>query len=373
MMTTGRGPSGGETFSLHPTGWGRYIEVVFLAVWLAGWLVGECVMVIVFGGMLAGMFAAAFGITLSFASRMTPDGSAPFFVLFMLVFLTLWTIGGIAAGTAFLRTLAGRDSVSVSPAGLELEWRAGPFRRRRTLAHGTIHRVRIGLKNEPVIADTASGSVDITDLGTPDERRALHDWLHKHLVLPDEAEARRLDAEVAPPGWEVEVEGMEARLSWPARRYRRFQAGILWAVAAMLFTGCLPAFLPLDPDGMLGSPRPGADPTPLYIGAGILSLLVAMWATWTMWGRAEWVAIPGRLTRRRRFASWQSAGQSFENATLDLRHTFDSDGDDRFELRIRNETTHRRIASSLHDEADEVRLAEWLSARTRFPIDRLKE
>jgi hypothetical protein len=371
MMTTDRGPSGLETISLRPIGWGRYIEVVFLGVWLAGWLAGEVVVLIVFGGMVAGMIAAAFGITLSFASRLAPDGSAPFFVLFMIFWLTMWTIGGIAAGTQFLRALAGRDSISVSPAGLELEWRAGPFRRRRTLAHGTIRRVRLGLKGEPVIADTATGRIDITTLGTPVERRALHDWLHNQLVLPDEAEARRLDAEVPPPGWEVEVEGMETRLFWPTRRNRRIQAVILWGIAALMFMGCLPAFLPLQPEGMLEPTRPGV--TRVYIGAGILSLLFAVWATWTMWGRSEWVAIPGRLTWRRRFASWQSVGRTFENATLDLRHTIDSDGDDRFELRVRGETTHRKITSSLYDEADEVRLAEWLSARTRFPIDRPAE
>jgi hypothetical protein len=46
-------------------------------------------------------------------------------------------------------------------------------------------------------------------------------------------------------------------------------------------------------------------------------------------------------------------------------------GDDRFTLRVRGEEdASRKISSSLFDDADLLRLAEWLSARTRFRIDR---
>jgi hypothetical protein len=365
MMTTNRGPLGPEIFSLKPAGWSRYIEIVFLGIWLTGWLAGEVVMTIVFGGMLAGMIAAAFGVTLSFASRLTPDGSAPFLVLFMLVWLTMWTIGGIAAGTQFLRGLAGRDVVSVSPPGLDIDWRAGPFRRRRTIAHGAIKRLRLGPRNTPVVAETKSGTVEVTDLGTPDERAALIGWLQQRLALPSEAEAKRLDAETPPPEWEVEVEGMETRLSRPLRRYRRVQAAILWTITALLFTGCLPMFQVFQSD-LLESPRPGA--TRVFIGAGVVSLLFGLWSAWTTWGRSEWVVVPGRLTWRRQFASWRRE-RTFENARLELKHTVDSDNDDRYTLRVRAENGSRKISTSLYDDADLTGLAEWLSARTRFPID----
>lgn len=369
MMTTDRSVHGGETFTLRPTGWGRYIEVAFLGLWLTGWLVGEVVAATIFGGMLAGTIAAAFGITLSFAERLTPNGSAPFIMGFMIVWLTMWTIGGIAAGTQFLRSLAGRDVVSVSPHGLEFERRAGPFRRRRTIAHGAIRRVRLGLHNTPVVADTAAGLVYITDLGTRDERAALVRWLKQRLVLPDEAQARRLDAETVPPLWEVEVEGMETRLSRPTRRNRRIQAAILWGLAALLFTGCLPGFRAFQGDA-LESPRPGH--MRVYYAGAVLSLMVALWAVWTTWGRSEWVVSPGRLAWRRRFASWRRE-RSFDNARLELEHTTDSDGDDHFRLRVRGETTKRQISSTLNEAAELTSLAEWLAARTRFPLDRVSK
>jgi hypothetical protein len=365
MMTTNRGPLGPGTFSLKPAGWSRYIEVAFLGIWLTGWLVGEVVMTIVFGGMLAGMIAAAFGITLSFASRLTPDGSAPFLVLFMVVWLTIWTIGGIAAGTQFLRMLAGRDVVSVSPNGLDIDWRAGPFRRRRTIAHGAIKRLRLGPRNTPLVADTKSGTVEISDLGTPAERTALIAWLQQRLALPSEAEAKRLDAETPPPEWEVEVEGMETRLSRPTRRNRRIQAAILWSITALLFTGCLPGFQAFQSD-LLESQRPSV--SRVFVAAGALSLLFALWAVWTTWGRSEWVVVPGRMTWRRRFASWRGE-RTFENARLELKHTVDSDNDDRYTLRVRGENASRKIATALYDDADLTGLAQWLSARTRFPID----
>jgi hypothetical protein len=274
MMTIDRGPHG-EIFSLKPTGWGRFIfDIPFLGVWLAFWLVFEVAVIVLLGGMLAGLIAHVVGITLSFASRLAPDGSVPFFLLFLLVWLTLWTVGGIAAGTHFLRTLAGRDVISVSPDGLEIDWRAGPFRRRRTIKRGDIRRVRVNLQGDAVVVDTATGAVDITKYGTREERAAILDSLKKRLVLPDEAQARRLDADTPPSEWEVQLEGTETRLFCPTRRIR-----------------CI------------------------------------------------------------------------------IERTFDSDGDARFTLRVRTATANRKISSSLHESADLLRLAEWLSARTQFPID----
>lgn len=372
MMTTDRGPNG-DAFSLKPSGWGRYIfDIPFLAVWLTFWLVFEAAVLALLGGIVAGVLGRALGFTVSFASRLSPDGSAPFFLLFLLVWLAMWTLGGIAAGTHFLRTLAGRDVISLSPAGLELDWHAGPFRRRRTIAHRDIRRVRMNLQGDALVVDTATGTVDITKFGTREERAAILDSLQKRLVLPDDAQAKRLDADTAPPDWEVEVEGTETRLSWPRRRDRRIVAAILWAIAAMVIvTGLLPALHWGPPPLDLESARPVSDSggfTGAQLAAGGVGLLLALWASWVTWGRSEWIVGSGHMTWRRRFGTWQRE-RSFENATLDIERTFDSDGDARFTLRVGNETARRKISSSLHESADLERLAAWLSARTRFPVN----
>lgn len=372
MMTTDRGPHG-DIFTLKPIGWGRFFDVPFLALWLSFWAVGQVVALTMLGGMLAGLIARVFGVTLSFASRLAPDGSAPFFILFLLVWLTMWTFGGIAAGTHFLRTLAGRDLISVSPDGLDIDWRAGPFRRRRTIKHGDIRRVRVNQQGNAIVVDTASGTVDITTLGTPQDRAAILDSLKKRLVLPDEAQLKRLDAETPPSEWEVEVEGMETRLFCPTRRVRRIVAAILWAIAAtVFFMGFLPALASrVDPDLLEPSSYAITRITGITGGqfaSGGFTLLFTLWAAWVTWGRSEWVVGYGRLTWRRKFWSWRRE-RSFENATLDIERTFDSDGDARFTLRVRTATARRQITSALHESADLLWLAEWLSARTRFPID----
>lgn len=365
MMTSERGPHG-EVFSLTPTGWGRFIfDVPFLALWLAFWAVFEVVVIVLLGGMLAGMIASVFGITLSFASRLTPDGSLPFFLLFLLVWLTMWTVGGIAAGTHFLRTVAGRDVISVSPEGLVIARRAGPFWRRRTVAHREIRRVRMNMQGDTLVVDTAGGTVDITRFGTLDERNAILASLKARLVLPDAARLKQLDAETLPPDWEAETQGLETRLFWPTRRNRRIGARILWGLTAMVVvTGFLPA-LRLNPDAL---ERSWSGVTGVHLATLGVAALFALWASWATWARSEWVVGYGRMTWRRRFGSWLSE-RSFENATLEIERTYDSDGDARFTLRVRDGDAHRRISSSLHESEDLQRLAAWLSARTRFPVD----
>lgn len=87
----------GSSASLKPGGIARYFAAVFLSVWLAGWLLGE-------------VFAAGFLILLmrsvlgSVADWSWPipggdwiaGGAAGFVFLFVLIWLALWTFGGVA-------------------------------------------------------------------------------------------------------------------------------------------------------------------------------------------------------------------------------------------------------------------------------------
>jgi hypothetical protein len=344
-----------DTFSLRPVGWGRYIDVVFLAIWLAGWVLGEVLVLALIGGLVVG--AGVFGITLSFAPRLPPDGSAPFFLLCILFWLTLWSVGGFAALTHFLRSAAGQDTISVSPEGLELERRAGPFRRRRRIERDSLRRVR--MRGEawyaPLIVDTAHGSVDLTTLGTRDDRVALMAWLPARLAFPDEAEVRRLEAEIAPPDWEVDVHGAETHLARPTRRTRAIQTAILWGLTVLSSTSLISA-------------RHAERVTGVHLAAGVLTLLIALWGIWTTWGRSEWLVRDGRLTWCRRCGTWRRE-RAFDAAAIELLHSVDSDGDDRYTLRVHSATA-RTIATALYDATELAALAEWLSARTRFPIER---
>jgi hypothetical protein len=356
MARLDRRASGGDSYSLHPFGWGRYLDLVVLSVWLTFWVVGETVALALAGGLVAAVVTAPFGVTLSHASRIAPDGSAPFFLLFILLWLTIWTVGGVAALTHVLRSVAGEDLVAVSSEGLAIVRRAGPFRRRRTIPLDAIRRVRLHLTDAAVVADTTQGVIDVTRLGTRDDRRDLLAWLQRRLVLPDEAEAQRRESEAPPHGWEVQIDGVETRLSRITQRARRNSAIVLWSAAAMIATG-------------LVSGAQTGRMTNVHVASGVVSTLVALWAAWATWGRSEWLVSHGRLVWRRQFATWEHE-RPFADGSLELVHHVDSDGDDRYTLRVRDARDRRTIATGLHDPSELTSLAHWLAKRTRFPFDR---
>lgn len=350
------------TRRLRAGGWGRYVEALFLALWLAMWAVGEVVALVLTAVMLASAVSAAFGRPLALASRVAPtDGTVSVVLLFLLLWTALWTAGGVAAISHLLRRIAGEDVVGIAGPTLLLTRRAGPFRRRREIPIAAIRRVRIrGGYGAAVVMDTGEGTRDISDLGTAAERGALRDWLAKRLALPDVAAARRLERETTPHDRDVEVRGDETIVTQPTRRGRIVGARVTWGVTAMLSLG----WVDLLRRGI------GARPSGGELAALVVTALAAALAMWVTFGRGEWIAAPGRLEVRLRFARWTLRRRTFEAATLQLEHYSDSDGDDRYTLVVRAGDRHRVLASALNDQYELLALAEWLAARTGFGFDR---
>ena len=82
---------------------------------------------------------------------MTQSGGVVFAVFFLIVWLTFWTIGGLAALTHMLRSLAGEDVIALAGSGVDLMRRAGPFRKRYAFERADIRRVRIRPKDSAVV------------------------------------------------------------------------------------------------------------------------------------------------------------------------------------------------------------------------------
>jgi hypothetical protein len=352
-----------DVTTLRPTGWGRYFEVVFLAVWLTFWTVGEAMGVALLAWMFVGIVAMAFGIPLPFTDRMPPtDGVVSVFFLFGLFWVLLWTVGGVAALTHFLRSLAGADRVHVSHEGLHIERRAGPFRRRRVLPNASIRRVRQRGHDRALVADTTSGTIVVTQFGTRDDRTSLEAWLRERLVLPTETQAKRIERETPPHGWEVDAgaSGIDTRFARPTRQARRTQAIIMWSLTAVVVFG------------WIGARRAGTN-TADEIVCLVFTVLLGMSAIWITWGRVEWVARHGQLIARQRFLNWwrDRSFDASDGATLDITHTTDSDGDDRFALVVRTPTKKRTITTDLYDSAEIIGFGEWLAERTSLPLHTL--
>ena len=325
------------------------------------WVVGEIVALALVIGMIASALSAALGRPPLLASWAPPtDGSVSFFLFFLLMWLTLWTVGGIAAGTQLLRRLGGEDSIAATAGGIILTWRAGPLRRTRELPRATIRRIRIQLKGGAVVADTDRGTVEISDLGDAEERRSLQAWLLSELTLPDEAHAKLREREIRPLERDVETQGMDTLVTRPTRRVRIMQARVMLVVAALMSLGWIDALR-----------RGITQATTGESVAALCTLLVAASSLWFLTSRIEWSLRPGRMTVRRRVAHWTLREHDFQSSsTIALEHHIDSDGDDSHTLVITDSAQRRVLGTALHDRFELLALGEWLSARTGFIFTR---
>jgi hypothetical protein len=344
---------------LRPSGWGRYFEAAFLAVWLTMWTVGELFGLGLLAAMLASLVALAADLTVPFAERMPRSGAAAAtFLLFVLLWVTMWTVGGVSALTQLLRSLMGEDRVRVANDQIAIERRIGPFGRTRLVPITAMRRLRLRGHDHALVADTATGTIILTKFGTPAERTALRDWLQSQLALPDEAHAKRLEGETPPADWEVETNGSDTRLAHPSRRNRRIRAIIMWSITSVVLLG------------WIASLRLGASSTDFLICFALSALLVTF-SAWLTWGRTEWILRRGRLIKRRAFASWRRE-RTFDDGVLEVEHEVDSDGDSRFTLVVHTTSDKRTISTTLYDPADLFCLGEWIAARTGFPLTRSK-
>lgn len=340
----------GSTRSLRPSGIGRYVTAVFLSVWLVGWLVGEVVAIMMLGAILSSV-AGAFSEHLpAWSTDLATSGGAAFALLFLLFWLTFWTIGGIAALTHLMRSLVGEDILGVTDSGFEIVHRAGPFRKRYAFDRSAIRRLRMRSHDKAVVVDTAKGTRVITTFGLPAERDEVAGWLSRHLGLADVDDA----AAGAPPAtWEVRTEGEVAyvRKVRPGARFTR--SLISWLLTAGIAAAW---YVSLD-----------AETSDRNIPGLVLTLLLAVGAALTTWGRREMLVRHGELTFRRSFAVWTTE-RAFRGARLELTRETDSDNDSHYKLIVTDAAGRRTLHSQVHDSGEVVDLAHWLAGRTGFRL-----
>jgi hypothetical protein len=342
----------GSTASFRPSGIARYVGAGFLAIWLAGWALGEAFALTFLFMLLRSILASAAGVSWPIpGGEWIAGGAAGFALLFIVVWLALWTFGGVAALTEFLRLLFGEDRVDIQGTSIEVTRRAGPFRRVRAFDRAVIRRVRLRPKDQAVMLDTAVSSDEITRYGSVEDRKALADWLRQRLALP--ADSRVVDPSVAPRDWTMRIEGGSAILNPMDVRSRRIGASILWFITALL------ALI------VLGGLQSGS-PSGATIALVITALLVFC-SSWVTWSEREWLARSGQLTARVRFLAWQRE-RSFQHGRLRINVSTDSDGDKHYRLEVHDAEGSKRIASEMNDDADVTDLGRWLSSRTGFPL-----
>lgn len=110
--------------------WGQFL---FLTAWLCGWAAGEVFVIA----------ALAQGIIKGFErARLGEKEMSVGVMLFMLVWLALWTLFGIAALSSWLYILVGAEVIEVDPQGLTRWFKHPLLRKRRHYEAGRIRNLR---------------------------------------------------------------------------------------------------------------------------------------------------------------------------------------------------------------------------------------
>jgi hypothetical protein len=342
--------------TLRPRGIARFFEAVFLAVWLVFWTIGEGVALVVLGSMLTALagFMKESGFTRLGRNviERAPgfDTGVVFIYVFLIVWVTFWTFAGLAAGYRFLRSIAGRDRVSVAGDTLELTRRAGPFARRRRFDRAELRRIRVRSHDKALVADLRSKTVTITDLGTARHRESLAQWLHDRLGM--DPGLPPVDPLVAPPGWQVRrQDGGVLRLSRPVRS-RRITGGVMASLTAL---GAYAWSVDIAQNG------------PKSFGAAVVLVLMSLASAWVLFARQEWFIATRRLDYRLQFGLFVRE-VVFDEGQLEVTRSTDSDGDAHYKLVIRDDTKMRTIMSSVFDDAELMDCARWLESATGFRL-----
>jgi hypothetical protein len=342
-------------------GFGRFYGATFLALWLVGWLAGEAfaLWVLILGGW-------------AFFSGHPPEpGRAPVSLevavvagLFLIFWLSIWSLGGIMAGQEFFRLLFGKDRIVVRPDGVDVDHGYGLFHLRRQLRRDEVRRFYCRPGRSAACADTIRGVIELTQLGNWQERSALVQELTAKFQIVAEPKTDQL-----PPGW-YEASSLEREailIRDPIAR--RKQAFVAWGICMILTY--VTAYLVIA-----AQTRPA-----LWGLASVLAVLAigcAAGAAWLSFGRAEWVLERGRLVLQRRFG--QSRTRKFEATALELIQDNSGDGGPDYKLlavapnapalqQSYRLSKHRRVIHSVTDDPTELRnLGLWLGQKLSIPF-----
>jgi hypothetical protein len=258
------------------------------------------------------------------------------------------------------------DRVTAAPGGLIFERHRGPFRSKREISHHLLRRIHVLAGHGKLTAETTSGSVEISVLGTVDERKQAATILGNYLGLDFEPETVESSADL-PKGWKevISPEGEVVLVEDPEQRRKlaRVVAGL--TVAAVVGTTML-VLEALDDPSLL----------PITAMACAATLGFAASANWLFRGRVEWRIGSAGLTQRRRYG--RRVRDVFEGRALELTVSSNGDNGRGYALEaIASETpeadsnskkSRRQIYRTLGDPTEPRRLARWLASRTGLPF-----
>jgi hypothetical protein len=348
---------GATGFRFRPQGPGRFFVAGFLSFWLCGWLAGEIFALWVLWRLLTSGLA-------------TGQWALPA-LLFLLVWLSLWSFGGAVALQQVLGALWSEDRLVLGADGsLVCQAHRGPFRRRQVLPLQEIRRFHVGLAGAgggALMAERAGRPLEITRLGSPRQRQEAADQLNRLLGLrplpdaPGPVPARDQTPEVAllPAGWRELTPSFGSPLLVPDPALRR-QHRLVMGLVNLVLWGLLALLIRSGPAG------PGF--WALGIPLALLALAGGWGQLWLACGRREWRLEPRLLVLQRRFG--QRLHTLGEARALELIERVDSDGDRSYRLQAtRPAGAPLRVGDDATDPRALRHLGAWLAARCHVPFE----
>lgn len=357
----------GWQLRLSSRGGGRFLGAGFLAFWLCGWAVGEAFAMWL---LAKGAFALLTGTPPDPGRAPLEVGPAMLVGLFLLVWLALWTLGGIMAASELLKLLFGEDRITIASGRLAVRWLRGPVRSGRAFERHEIRRVLLAGRDDRLVLDTERGRVELSALGTRPERVEAARAIRNELGLAEASESVGLPREweviVTPEGQRVLVANLATRV-----KQARFASVVTLLLATVAF--------------VVG--REAVRRGELWFPAAIVLGFAIAAAGGTLWlarGRWEWQLGSGRMVLRRRYGT--SVREVFTAGRLVLDQSSDSDGDTWHELaalpaagapeepakpsrRSTRPRNARAIARRMNDAAAVRELAAWLARETGLPLE----
>lgn len=348
--------------TLKVSGGSRFSGAIFLVVWLTFWVVGEGV---VLGILFWGAWCLLTGQPPGAGKAPLQPGPAIATGLFLLFWVSFWTLGGVLAWRELLRLLFGRDRLLVRPDALEVIHGYGLFSTRRLIPREQLLRFYRPHPGNLLSAETTTGTVEISRLGTAGELDQLVAELNAEFKLSPQPIANG----VLPDAWREldSPEGDKILVQNPATR--RKLALVMWVVTLILLPCALYLLSATRSQSSLGAL------------AAIISAVTAL-ATWgayhLTWCRNEWRLTHGRIVLQKRKRG--RAAATFEAATLQLREDKDSDGDLAYKLVAiqagapefypLSDARHQEktIWTSSSDPTDLRNLGRWLAGRCTMPL-----
>lgn len=321
--------------SFRARGWGRAVTALFLLLWLAGWAAGEWF-------VLRAILWAMEGGAGSAAMRALEHPVGWLVGGFALIWITMWTYGGLAALFELGRITVGRDRLTIGSDGWTVRRGVGPFASTKHFLPREVRDVFTRRRGGALMLDTPAGDVLATSFGTAEERAAI---VREY--------SRRDEALNEPPaGWVTE------RLADGRTRIARAKIespGCLAFVA--FFALACGLYAALFTHAWRWSVTPVA----------ALGALAAALFVWGVISRREWLVRRDEVLLVTRFLQWRRE-RRIDNGSLHVQRSVDSDGDEWFSFLGTSNGKEVVLLRTLADDRTVLRLARLVEKASGWAV-----